>query len=193
MDRFLKRPREDEQDAQETPNKSNKDLESTIVDYVLEHADYGERGRINTRGPKRKILQMGKQYYWKNKALPFESLPSCFEEFATKHGVKDFNSILCNVYMERQSRIGLHSDNTSLLKPNQGTVKSISLAIHARDRDRRLAVMMFQARDGSVETHDLLHNTCITFDAHQDGNSGRKHEVKKTEYPRLNLTYRHLK
>lgn len=193
MDRFLKRSREGEHAAEQRSNKYSEDLETKIINYVLEHADYGERGTINTRGPKRKILQMGKQYYWNNKALPFESLPSCFEEFATKHGVKDFNSILCNVYMERQSRIGLHSDNTSLLKPNQGTVKSISLAIHARDRDRRLAVMKFQARDGSVETHDLLHNTCITFDAHQDGNSGRKHEVERTEYPRLNLTYRHLK
>ena len=170
-------------------HKKMKDVESQIVEYVLARANYGHRKNINTTGPRRKILMMGRPYYWDNTPIDLSSLPDYFNEFAKRHGVEDCNSILCNVYLENQSKIGSHCDNTSLLKPNKGTVKSISLAIHHRDREKRLAQMLFS--DGT--THDLYHGTCVEFDAFSDFRNGRKHEVKCTEHPRLNLTYRHLK
>lgn len=191
MKRFLKRARDDES-ASETPSKETCDLEDQIVSYVVSHAEFGHRGCVNSRGSRRKILLIGRPYYWENKPIAMRDLPPCFAEFARKHGAQDCNSILCNVYSENGSKISPHADNTSLLKPGMGEVRSVSLAIHRRDRERRLATMVF-TENGVPETHELHHGTCVVFDAFRDASRKRLHEVRSTEYPRLNLTYRHLK
>lgn len=197
MQRFLKRARDGEPAAEAAAEpaaeaKEENDLEQQIVDYVVSRAEFGHRGRINTRGSSRKVLLLGKPYYWENPALALTDLPPYFTEFATKHSVATFNSILCNVYLEQGSKISPHADNTSLLQPGKGEVRSISLAIHRRDRDRRLAKMVF-TQGGVSEHKELYHETCVAFDAFQDASRRRLHEVRSTERPRVNLTYRHLK
>lgn len=197
MERFLKRAREETSDSDKkeaTVCKQPEDVEGKIVRYILDHADFGYRGTMSTKGSLRKVLLLGKPYYWENKAQPLEELPPYFKEFARKHGVEDCNSILCNVYTERNSKIGLHMDNTRLLQPGKGGVSSISLAVHMKDRAQKLSTMVFQGKTGlGYMEKELYHGTCITFDAFEDFRVGRHHAVFSTLHPRINLTYRHLK
>ena len=63
----LKRQRDD---ATSGPaNKQPLDVEAMIIKYVLERSEYGHRNNINTRGSRRKILLIGRPYYWANEAI----------------------------------------------------------------------------------------------------------------------------
>lgn len=163
-----------------------------IVGYVTERASFGKRGRISTAGPRRRVLLIGRPYYWDQTPIPMDELPECFRRFATTHGLSDFNSILCNVYDEPSSKISAHCDNTSLLTPGAGGVVSVSFAKYSSDRDKHLADMVF-LRNDQREVIPLYHGSQIRFNAYDDAREGRTHEVPKTHFARVNLTYRKLR
>jgi len=165
------------------------DVESRIVDYILARANWGVRNSISSKSSCRKVLVIGKPYYWLNESIEMDKAPECFKEFAAKHNVDDCNSILCNVYESKESRIAKHCDNTSLLEPGKGDVVSISLAIHHSDRSKELAKMYFSDKT----TLSLKHGTVVRFDAFVDALANRTHCIPSTYAPRISLTFRHLK
>jgi hypothetical protein len=131
-------------------------------------------------------------YYWDYPAaLRFEELPDFFLEWIAVNNLERYNSILCNVYEQRNSRIGQHMDDTSVLL--DGTVFSVSLASNADDRHKRLADMVFSSPSG-VEKLQLRHGIvhAVSFNAFDDKAAGRAHEVTGTLCPRVNLTFRNL-
>jgi hypothetical protein len=203
MDRFLNKRTSfeccDEADAKRHKRQENHlsddhdhqpdDVESRIVQYILSRASWGVRNSISSKGSCRKILVIGKPYYWLNECVDMDKVPECFKEFAAKHGVDDCNSILCNVYESKESRIAKHCDNTSLLEPKKGEVVSISLAINYSDRSQELAKMYFSDKTNI----SLKHCTVVRFDAFSDARANRTHCIPSTYAPRISLTYRHLK
>jgi hypothetical protein len=199
MDRFLnpkKRPSEAEQGEEDGAKTAKiekvQDRDGKVVDYILGKAQYGHNGKFSTNASKRKILLIGKPYYWTNDSIPIEDLPDYFVEFLKAYQVEECNSILCNVYLEKGSKIAWHRDLTPVLQPGKGMVHSISLAVHAQDRDKELATMRFKMNN-NVTTHSLRHGTCITFDAFADYTNNRFHEVPSTKLPRVNITCRHMR
>lgn len=185
-------------DASATPDYSNKrasqddaslDDEAQVVDFVLKRAAWGTRNHVSSVGSMRRVLMCGVSYYWQNESIPLEDLPECFNAIAHKYDITDFNSILCNVYEHSRSRIAPHCDNTALLSHSNGTVVSLSLAIHVSDREKELSIMHFS--DGSVVS--LRHGTVVKFDAHVDARNNRTHHIPRTQHPRVSLTFRCLR
>lgn len=168
------------------------DDEQSIVDFICRHAVCGKRGRMSSKASERRVLLIGKPYYWDHPAtISIGELPSCFHRFMSLHGLESFNSILCNVYDQKISRIGAHQDDVSVLA--KGEVVSLSLAQNAQDRYKRLAMMCFTSPKG-VERVQLRHGMdhAVCFDAIEDKINDRSHEVSSTLVPRVNLTFRHL-
>ena len=52
--------------------------------------------------------------------------------------------------------------------------------------------MVFTSHKGD-EVYPLFHGTRIEFDAFEDAKSNKRHAVNRTNYPRINLTFRVLK
>ena len=132
----------------------------------------------------RRILEIGKSYYWKETPATKEEVPESFWNWISEEGLEEFNSILINVYENKQSSIGWHSDKISNLR--EGEVVSYSFALNPEDVDNRLAIMEFS--DG--KKIDLCSGTRVTFNAVDDFEKEIKHRVYKTLCPRLNITLR---
>jgi hypothetical protein len=132
---------------------------------------------------------VGKPYYWSNVSFPFEQVPG-LSKFVADNGLEKFNSLLCNVYEHDKSKIAPHMDNTSLL--SCGEVVSFSFAIEEASEELLLAEMVFSG-GGRIEKVPLFDGTRVEFDAFEDASLKRKHEVRSTLHPRLNLTFRILK
>lgn len=167
-----------------------KALPDDVLQFLTERAEYGVNGSISSKSSQRKIVVVGKPYYWKNRTYSFAEMPASFAKFVEAHGLEKYNSMLCNVYETKQSKIAPHMDNTALLK--EGSVVSLSYAIHEEDRQECLAQMVFKSNKGS-EVYPLYHGTNIEFDAFEDKKCNKTHEVRSTDRPRLNLTFRVLK
>ena len=168
------------------------DLEQKIADFVCARAVCGKRGRLSSKPADRRVLLIGQPYYWDYpSALSFDELPAFFREFIAQHGLGDFNSILCNVYEQKKSKIGQHQDDVTVLE--DGRVLSVSLARDDADRYKRLANMLFTSPQGEERVqlrHGMEHAVC--FDAFDDKENSRAHEVSSTLWPRINLTFRKL-
>jgi hypothetical protein len=177
----------------ETPSSSAcGDLEQRIAQFVCARAAHGKRGRLSSGAAERRVLLIGLAYYWDYpSALSFDELPDFFLEYIAANNLQCYNSILCNVYEQKASRIGQHFDDISVLQ--DGQVFSVSLALNAEDRHKRLADMIFTSPHGVERVH-LRHGIdhAVVFDAFEDKASGRAHEVTGTLCPRINLTFRSL-
>ena len=77
--------------------------------------------------------------------------------------------------------------------PAKGEVVSLSLAQNFCDRHKRLALMVFASPKGE-ERFQLRHGVenAVRFNALEDKENDRSHEVSSTIAPRVNLTLRHL-
>ena len=181
-----KRKHADETSETTSPIALPKDAQ----EFILNHAAYGVNGYVSSKRSDRKVLVIGHPYYWKNPTIAFDEIPSSFLEFIGAHNLQEFNSILCNVYPNKGSKIAPHMDNTALLK--EGKVVSFSFAIHEQDENQVLAHMVFKD-DKESHSVELSHGTRVEFDAFDDAKRKRKHEVRSTRFPRLNLTFRVLK
>lgn len=178
--------------APDAPQATPDDVQH-FINFIVERAEYGVQGSISSSGSRRRVLTFGEPYYWTSPSpLPLSAMPDSLRNFLHSKGMEKFNSILCNVYDQRCSRIARHQDNTSLLAPADGEVISISLARRSCDREKQLATMRFDSPQG-VELVELHHGTIVRFDAHADKRSGRSHQVNETLLPRVNLTLRHVK
>mmetsp|Transcript_17702 Transcript_17702/g.31415 ORF Transcript_17702/g.31415 Transcript_17702/m.31415 type:complete len:264 (-) Transcript_17702:818-1609(-) len=168
------------------------DIEQRIVNFVCAHAVCGKRGRLSSKPADRRVLLIGQPYYWDYpSALSFDEIPDFFRDFIAQHGLGDFNSILCNVYEQKKSKIGQHQDDVTVLA--DGSVISVSFARDTADRYKRLANMLFTSPHG-VERVELRHGMehAVCFDAFEDKSNSRAHEVSSTLWPRVNLTFRKL-
>ena len=142
--------------------------------------------------PLHRVLLIGQPYYWDYpSALRFDELPDFFQAFLEKYNLQRFNSILCNVYEQKNSKIGQHQDDVTVLA--EGEVLSMSFARDPTDRHKRLANMVFTSPHGE-ERVQLRHGieNAVRFDAFEDKANGRAHEVSCTLCPRVNLTFRVL-
>lgn len=158
------------------------------VQFLVESAKYPLFRGKPTRA--RRVLEIGKCYYWKQHVLPATEVPSELWEWAAAQGLGHCNSILVNVYEEPRNYIGWHSDATRPLASGRGTVTSFSFALNPEDREAPLAEMQFTSLPEPVELRD---GTRVEFDAIEHGKQGIKHRVRKTLRPRINLTFRCLR
>jgi len=158
--------------------------------FLMDHAEYGYNDYDSSKGHERKVVVVGKPYYWKNRTYSFSELPDSFSKFVKANKLEKYNSLLCNLYETNKAKIALHMDNTSLLK--EGNIVSFSYAIHPMDKHETLAKMVFTSHQGDV-VYPLYHGSRIEFDAFKDAKCNKRHEVRRTDYPRINLTFRVLK
>ncbi|MGI9555206.1 MAG: hypothetical protein ACR2M6_04440 [Vampirovibrionia bacterium] len=129
---------------------------------------------------KRKILQLGKRYYWKE-ILENDELMVFWR---TTFDVPEYyNSLLVNVYEPGQS-ISPHTDRTKGLVSGS---KVISISISPEGNKEKLGSMKFT--DGN--RYDLYHNTKIEFDPHEHSQNGIKHSATSIR-KRINFTFRHM-
>lgn len=146
----------------------------------------------------RKVAVFGQKYYWGDDVShPLSSVPKSFRKWCVAHGYSSkCNSILVNVYTEQSNNIGWHMDSTAKLKGPQ--VTSISFAMKAQDRNKKLAEMEFRwpskedAKKKTIKKETLKHGTVIKFDAMKHKRKSCEHRVAKTILPRINVTMRLL-
>tara|TARA_B110001452_G_scaffold175374_1_gene147074 strand:+ start:337 stop:1014 length:678 start_codon:yes stop_codon:yes gene_type:complete len=146
----------------------------------------------------RKVAVFGQKYYWGDDVShPLSAVPKSFRKWCVAHGYSSkCNSILVNVYTEPTNNIGWHMDSTVKLKVPQ--VTSISFAMKAQDRDKKLAEMEFRwpskgdAKKKTIKKETLKHGTVIKFDAVKHKKKSCEHRVAKTTLPRVNVTMRLL-
>jgi hypothetical protein len=146
----------------------------------------------------RKVAVFGQKYYWGDDVShPLSAVPKSFRKWCVAHGYSSkCNSILVNVYTDQSNNIGWHMDSTVKLKGPQ--VTSISFAMKAQDRDKKLAEMEFRwpskedAKKKTIKKETLKHGTVIKFDAMKHKKKSCEHRVAKTTLPRVNVTMRLL-
>jgi len=146
----------------------------------------------------RKVAVFGQKYYWGDDVShPLSAVPKSFKKWCVAHGYSSkCNSILVNVYTEPGNNIGWHIDSTVKLKGPQ--VTSISFAMKAQDRDKKLAEMEFRwpskedAKKKTIKKETLKHGAVIKFDAVKHKKKSCEHRVAKTIAPRVNVTMRLL-
>ena len=157
-------------------------LSNDLVEFLVERAVFPiMRGRpIKCR----KVLEIGSSYYWKILPINIEDIPDDFWKWICEENLGGFNSILINIYENKKSSIGWHSDKISIL--SNGEVISYSFALSPENINKKLAIMEFS--DG--KKIDLYNGTRVTFNAFEDFKKQIKHRVYKTLYPRLNITLR---
>ena len=134
------------------------------------------RGQV-TRA--RRVLEIGKPYYWKQNTLPNEDETlNDLWAWASAQGLGHCNSILVNIYDEKSSYIGWHSDKTTkLLSP---IVSSFSFAINPQDEGKILAEMEFSKNFPTINLRD---KTRVDFDAVKHAELGVQHRVRRTICP----------
>ena len=138
--------------------------------------------------PARRVLNIGASYYYKSCPHLDWNDSTCFlKEFAP-----EANQCLINVYVNINSNIGWHCDKINNLKSSD--VVSISLAKNQEDVGKTLAYMEFRqgTKGKSFLRIPLIHGTCVKFDAIRHSKENIYHRVAKTEFPRINLTFRDL-
>jgi hypothetical protein len=165
-------------DAQPAPARS-------VIEFFDQYAQYPLFRGSPTKA--RRVLEIGKGYYWKSHRIPFSTAPRELVEWMRRVGLGSFNSLLVNVYDEPQSYIGWHMDRTENME--RGTVVSYSFALRAEDEGKVLAEMEFDERFPTVNLRD---KTRVEFDARVHKELGVKHRVRRTFHPRVNLTFRQL-
>ena len=138
--------------------------------------------------PARRVINVGNSYYYKNGvSLDWGDSTNFLKILAP-----EANQCLINVYDDKTSNIGWHIDRVSNLKGNY--VVSISFAKNQEDISKVLAVMEFrQGKKGKAFLKiPLKHGTCLKFNAVEHSKAGIYHRVAKTEFPRINLTFREV-
>lgn len=138
--------------------------------------------------PARRVLNIGSSYYYKSGPhLDWNGSTGFLKELAPES-----NQCLINVYDEHKSNIGWHCDKINNLKGTD--VVSISLAKNQEDVGKTLAYMEFrQGSKGKAFLRiPLRHGTCVKFNAIEHSKEKIYHRVAKTEFPRINLTFRDL-
>lgn len=170
------------------------DEEQQIIDFICKNASYplwDGKFRIKYR----RVLLIGIPYYWEDpKPLEFSNIPEVFKKFLIKHKLNKFTSILCNVYDDKKGRISRHRDTIDNLI--NGETVSISFAMYKEDRGKNLATMNFSYGYKNItnaESIELKHGKLIKFNIIDDYYKWKYHEVKNTNYPRVNITLRNLK
>ena len=160
-----------------------------IIAFALQ---YGMHPPFRGRDIKsRRVLEIGKSYYWQIRAIPRELVPQSFWDWIAREGLEEYNSILVNIYENKSDNIGWHSDRTCNLV--EGRVVSYSFCINPGDEDKVLAVMDFKGPDKKITKHELKHGSRVEFDAIEDEKNEIQHRVSKTLFPRLNITLRKVK
>lgn len=146
----------------------------------------------------RRVAVFGKAYYWGSDVThSITALPLSFREWCAKNKYTTHNSILVNVYDDKESNIGWHCDDTRNLARSE--VVSISFSAKRKNRDKSLAVFEFRWPDKQdktkkiVKKETLSHGTVIRFDAVKHKKKTCEHRVARTAFPRVNVTLRTLK
>lgn len=137
----------------------------------------------------RKVLEIGKNYYWKLPIISDNDIPLGFKDFVRVNELSDYNSVLINVYQYKHNHIGWHCDKIDKLV--DGKVISYSFAINSNDNDKLLSVMEFSS-DEYYKKIKLYNGTRVEFNAINDFKNNIKHCVSKTYYPRINITFRKI-
>lgn len=166
-----------------------------FVDFfvnISEHPKYK-----NTELQARRVAVFGNKYYWGEEVThSMATLPKSFRRWCAHNKFQKFNTVLVNVYPTAKSNIGWHADNTTRLA--SGEVASISFAINKEDRGKVLARMEFRepskadATKKRLRSTTLGHGSCIRFDAFKHARRKMEHRVAKTDWPRVNVTLRHV-
>ena len=186
----------------------HQDDDQCVASWVANNSAFGatRKGQSTTRHSRR-LLLVGVPYYWTS-PLPFrfEDLPRCFHRLVERHKLRNFNSVLCNIYLQKESVIPWHVDDHRVLQAGKGDVFTISFALNPADRERTLANLRFSHNTRPSTTallrpnhaiHDrtveLRHGTIVRFDGFEEASKFRGHEVGATLAPRVSLTFRHLK
>ncbi len=127
----------------------------------------------------RRVLEFGKKYYWDDAHKG--EIPKDINGLG--------NSILINIYDNKNSYINWHTDSIKNLKDKY--VESYSFAINKEDQDKILAVIEFR-KNKEITKIDIKHGTKISWNLEYHYNNKISHRVLKTFYPRINLTKRNL-
>ena len=115
---------------------------------------------------KRKVLQLGKRYYWKD----LTDDPELFTFWKRHFSIPEqYNSLLVNVYKPGEG-IAYHTDKIDTVVKGS---KVISASLSPVKSPEKLGVMTFS--DG--RKYDLLHNTKIEFDPYVEAEAGLKHKA----------------
>lgn len=167
-------------------------LSDSSIESIRGLADKAEQPTLMICGkeckPARRVINVGASYYYKSGPhLDWNESTGFLKELAPES-----NQCLINVYDEQKSNIGWHCDKINNIKGTD--VVSISLAKNQGDIGKILAYMEF--RQGSKGKAFLIiplrHSTCVKFNAIEHSKEKIYHRVAKTEFPRINLTFRNL-
>ena len=147
-----------------------------LIEPIIHHA-----GHPTAYGKpiKRKILTIGREYYWKGYHLDDATL---LGRIRTALEIPDeYNSLLINVY-EAGDTIAWHTDRTTGLRPGCDVI-SVSVG-----GTGTLGYMHFKQDKTKIE---LTHGTCIRFDPFEHARRGEQHRARSVA-TRWNLTFRAL-
>lgn len=132
---------------------------------------------------KRKVVQLGKKYYWDEVVDNDEMLDYWRNYWRIPI---EYNSLLVNIYEKGQS-IAPHTDKINNLVPTS-KVYSCSMSI---SEDEQLTKKLGTMKFSTGEKLDLLHRTVVVFDPIEHYRKKIKHSATSIT-DRINFTFRQL-